>query len=195
MTSKPHVSSVVKSCYWQIRKIGQIRKFLNREAADKLIHAFVTSRLDNGNSLLLGIPDTQIKRLQRVHNTAARILTLSKKYDHITPVMKALHWLPVKHRITFKVLTLTFRCLHGLAPDYLISLLHPYITERTLRSTGAKLLCTQKTRTKSYGDRAFQNAAPKLWNDLPDSLRQCDTLSAFKSGLKKYLFEKSYKRI
>ena len=195
MTSEPHVSSIVKSCYWQLRKIGKIRKFLNRDAADKLIHAFVTSRLDNGNSLLHGMPDTQIKRLQRVHNTAARILTLSKKYDHITPIMKTLHWLPVKQRIIFKILTLTFRCLHGQAPDYLISLLNPYKPTRALRSSGDSLLCVKKTRTKSYGDRAFQNAAPRLWNKLPKKLRQCDSLSAFKSGLKKHLFDKSYKRI
>ena len=194
MTLKPHVSSLVKSCYWQLRKIGQIRKFLTKDAAEKLIHAFVSSRLDNGNSLLHGLPDVQTKRLQRVHNTAARILTLTRKHEHITPILRDLHWLPIKQRIVFKLMTLTYRCLNGLAPQYLASLLTRYTPSRTLRSSCAILLCEHKTRTKSYGDRAFQNAAPKLWNKLPKAIRLCDTLSLFKRKLKQHLFEESYQR-
>jgi hypothetical protein len=194
MTLKPHISALVKSCNWQLRRIGQIRKFLNREASERLIHAFVSSRLDNGNSLLYGLPDNQIARLQRVHNTAARILTLTKKYDHITPILQELHWLPVKQRIIFKIVTLTFKCLNGLAPAYLANLLTPYAPSRTLRSSQSFLLKESKSRTKSYGDRAFKHAAPKLWNKLPLSIRQCDTLSALKSKLKQHLFQEGYKR-
>ena len=91
MTLKPHISSLVKSCYWQLRKIGQLLKYLTKDAADKLIHAFISSQLDNSNGLLCGLPDYRIKRLQRVHNTAARILTLTRKHDHITPVLNELH--------------------------------------------------------------------------------------------------------
>ena len=194
MTLKPHVSSLVKSCYWQLRKIGQIRKFLTNEAAERVIHAFVSSRLDNGNSLLYGLPDFQIDRLQRIHNTAARILTRTKKFEHISPILRDLHWLPVRYRIVYKLMTLTFRCLHGLAPAYLSQLLVRYQPSRTLRSSDSYLLTVPKTKKKSYGDRAFQNSAPKLWNRLPISLRQCDTLSSFQSNLKKYLFKESLKR-
>ncbi len=93
MNLQPHVSSIVKSCNWQLRRIGQIRKFLTLEAAEKLIHAFISSKLDNGNSLLYGLPDYQTDRLQRIHNTAARILTQTHKFAHITPILKELHWL------------------------------------------------------------------------------------------------------
>ena len=192
MTLKPHVSAIVKSCNYQLRRIGLIRKYLSRDASEKLIHAFITSRLDNGNSLLYGLPDYLTDKLQRIHNTAARILTQTKKFDHITPTLRDLHWLPVKNRIIFKILILTFRCLHGLAPAYLSQLLHPYLPARSLRSSNLLLLKITKTRSKSYGDRAFQNSAPKIWNSLPLNIRQCETLASFKSKLKEHLFKESY---
>ena len=188
------MSALVKSCNYQLRRIGQIRKYLTQEAAEKLIHAFVSSRLDNGNALLYGLPDYQIVRLQRIHNTAARILTRKRKFDHISPVLADLHWLLVKQRIVYKILTLTYRCLHGSAQDYLSELLTPYAPSRTLRSSDSTLLSVPKSRTKSYGDRAFRNASPKLWNNLPLNIRQSETFSTFKSSLKSYLFKESFER-
>ena len=194
MSPKPHVSSVVKSCSWQLRRIGQIRKYLSTEASEKLIHAFVSSRLDNGNSLLFGIADYHINRLQSIQNTAARILTKTGKYDHITPVLEGLHWLPLKQRIIFKIVTLTYRCLHGLAPSYLAELLVPYTPERSLRSSDSYQLKVPRSKTKSFGDRAFKHAAPILWNHLPLPIRKSKTYTSFKSNLKSYLFKEGFKR-
>ena len=97
----------------------------------KITDAFISSRLDNGNSLLYGIPDYLIERLQHMHNTAARILTQTHKYDHITPVLKGLHWMAVKTKIVLKVLTLTFHCLKGLALTYLSRLLQSYLSTQS----------------------------------------------------------------
>ena len=194
MTLHPHVSSLVKSCNFQLRRLGQIRKYLTNSAAEKLIHAFISSRLDNGNSLLFGLPDYEINRLQRVHNTAARILTLTRKYEHITPVLKSLHWLPVKERIVYKLVTLTYKCLNNLAPQYLADLVMPYSPARSLRSSDCSLLLESKTKTKSYGDRAFKNAAPRIWNSLPVHIRKCQTLASLKTNLKQHLFKRCYKR-
>ena len=141
-----------------------------------------------------GLPDCQIQRVQDVHNTAAWVLTLTKKHDHITPVLKSLHWLPVKQRIILKILTLTFKCLTGLAPYYLSELLQPYSPPRLLRSSNNRLLKEFRSRTKSYGDRAFKTAAPKLWNKLPLSIQQYKTLVSFKSQLKHHMFKEPYKR-
>ena len=78
------------------------------------MHALVTSRLDNCNAVLFGLPDYLIKRLPYVFNAAARLVSLTNKYDHITPVMMQLLWLPVKERINFKIIMTTFKALHGI---------------------------------------------------------------------------------
>ena len=123
MSMKPHVDCIVRQANFQLRSIGRIRKFLSFDACSSLIHASISSRLDYGNALLAGIPDTQMTRLQKVQNTAARILTKTKKYDHITHVLKSLHWLPVDKRIQYKINLLTYKCLHNQALEYLTELL------------------------------------------------------------------------
>ena len=144
------------------------------------------------NTSLFGIPDTQMKRLQKVQNTAARILTKTRKYDHITHILKSLHWLPVDKRMEFKINLLTFKCLHGEGPEYLTELLTPYTPHRTLRSADRHLLCVPKTRLKTYGDRSFAKCAPTLWNSLPETVKSSQTLSIFKAALKAHLFHVAY---
>ena len=112
-----HVNAVCKSA------------FLNKESTEKVVHALMTSRLDYCNSLLYGIPMKLIAKLQRVQNVAARIVTGSRKGDHITPVLYTLHWLPVKCRVEYKIGLLVFKCLHGMAPTYLSDVLHSPLAE------------------------------------------------------------------
>lgn len=118
-----HVQNLCRVASFQLWSIGKIRNILGSRSAEKLVHAYITSRLDNGNALPHGLPDSLIAKLQLIQNTAACIVTMTRKYEHITPVLKRLHWLPVKYRIEYKILPLTFRALHGLAPVYLSSLL------------------------------------------------------------------------
>jgi len=113
---------------------------LSQKDAEKLVHAFVTSRLDYCNSLLSGCSNKSLKSLQLIQNAAARVLTKTKKRDHMTPVLAALHWLPVKSRITFKILLLTYKALIGDAPSYLKELVVPYCPTRELRSLNVGLL-------------------------------------------------------
>ena len=87
-----------------MRQLRLVRTSLTSDAAKTLVHAFISSRLDYCNSLLYGIGDGLVKKLQAVPNSAARVVTGTRKYDHITPVLRDLHWLPVRHRIDFKVL-------------------------------------------------------------------------------------------
>ena len=183
-----HVNNVSKSCYVHLRNIGRIRPNLTEDAAATLVHSFIASKLDNLNSLLYGIPDKTIKKLQLIQNNAARIVTRSRKYDHITPILKRLHWLPVSSRIQYKICMLTFKCLHGKAPMYLAEMLTPYRPTRALRSQGQNRLLEKPGRLKTVGDRSFRTAAPKLWNGLPPALRMCDDLDAFKRDLKTHLF-------
>ena len=191
MSMNDQISHVCKSVHYQLRNLGAIRKFLSQDSCLKLVHAFISSRLDYGNALLYGIPDCQIRRLQRIMNSAARILSLKSKYDHIEPVLKSLHWLPVEQRIQFKVILLTFHAIHKNAPSYLNDLLMPYKPTRSLRSEDRNLLVVPRTNQK-YGNRAFSVCGPQLWNGLPDSLRKVDCLASFKKQLKTLLFSKAY---
>ncbi|KAL9954606.1 hypothetical protein ACROYT_G042170 [Oculina patagonica] len=114
-----HVTKACASAFYYLYNIRHIRKYLSRESTERLVHAFITSRLDYCNSLLYGAPEHQIKKLQRVMNASARLVYRAPKYCHITPLLRELHWLPVRFRIDFKILLITFKILHGVAPSYL----------------------------------------------------------------------------
>ncbi|CDQ93976.1 unnamed protein product [Oncorhynchus mykiss] len=137
----------------------------------------VTSRLDYCNALLSGYTDKALNTLQLVLNTAARILTRTKTFDHITPVLASLHWLPVKARADFTVLLLTYKALHGPAPTYLSDLVLPYIPTRTLRSQDAGLITVSRISKQTAGGRAFSFRALFLWNGLPVHVRDANSVS------------------
>ena len=152
----------------------------------------LTSRLDYYNGLLCGITDELLCRLQKVQNNAARVVSGSKKYDHITPVLKDLHWLPIRKWIEFKILLLTFKCMQGCAPLYLRELLVKQANARTLRSNIKNLLQIPLTNLKRFDDRAFCAYAPSLWNELPNNIKAADSVQNFKKQLKILLFRKCF---
>ena len=119
---------------------------------------------------------------------AARLIVGAKKYDHITPVLYNLHWLPDAERIKFKLLLLTFKGLDGMAPDYLSDILVKTRHTRCLCSNTSLTLQVPKSKYKTFGDRAFCVSAPRLWNSLPSYLRDIHELETFKRGLKTLLF-------
>ena len=187
------VKATCRNAFCHLRNIGNIRRYLTVGATKHVTHAFISSRLDQNNSLLYGLPKSQIQKLQRVQNSAARIITHTKKTESILPHLIDLHWLPVKQRIDFKMLTLTYKCLNNLGPSYLTDLLLPYKPCRSLRSSSSLLLQVPKSKLKNYGDRAFAVAAPKLWNSLPADIRSSTSLESFKAALKTHLFKAAYK--
>ncbi len=126
MSLNAHISNIVRCASFQLRNISRVRKYLSPHATEQIVHSFITSRLDMGNSLLFGLPQNQIARLQRIQNTAARLVTLTKKRSHITPVLKDLHWLPVGYRIVYKLMLFVYKALHNMTPDYITHLLQPY---------------------------------------------------------------------
>ena len=192
LTMDKHIKHVCKSTNFHLRNIGAIRNVLTDSSTEKLVHALITSRLDYCNSLLSGIPDSQINKLQRLQNNAARIVRRIGKYDHISPTLQSLHWLPVKQRIVFKTLLITYKALNGKAPRYLSDLLTQYKPSRSLRSADLHLLETPKSRTKTYGDRRFAAMAPRLWNNLPINLRTASSVDVFKKHLKTHLYKIAY---
>ncbi|XP_074521141.1 uncharacterized protein LOC141786455 [Halichoeres trimaculatus] len=187
-----HIQQVSRTAFFHLRNIKRIRHILSRSNAEKLVHAFVSSRLDYCNSLLSGCPNKSIRTLQLVQNAAARVLTWTGRREHISPVLASLHWLSIKSRIEFKILLLTYKALNGIGPSYLKDLIVPYNPSRSLRSQHAGLLVVPRVSKSSMGGRAFSYQAPLLWNNLPVEVRGADTVSTFKSRLKTFLFDKAY---
>ncbi len=158
-----------KTAFFHLRNIVKLRNMLPVSDAEKQVHAFMTSRLDYCNALLGGCPASSINKLQIVQNVVARVLTRSRKYDHITPILWSMHWLPIKFRISYKILLLAYKALNGLAPAYLTSLLSRYNPTRSLRSQNSGLFVVPRIEKSTKGGRAFSYLAPKLWNSLPDN--------------------------
>jgi hypothetical protein len=142
----------------------------------------------------------RIAKLLRVQNSAARLICSVCRCESITPVLRSLHWLPVIQRIVFKIASLVFRCLIGMAPLYLSDLIKLRESARDTRSSSQLILLSPRSRTKSFGDRAFSVAAPRIWNSLPVELRLLAlhpltsqfSLSQFRSKLKTFLFNAAY---
>ena len=184
----PHFNSVRKTSYYHLKNIAKILPLINQPSKETLVHAFVTSRLDYCNSLFTGLPEKDLNKLQLIQNAAARLITKTKKRAHIKPVLKSLHWLPIKYRIRFKALLLVFKSFHNNAPSYISDMLPTYTPRRPLRSTGTNLLAKQmKKARKSYG-YDFSYFAQKHWNKLPLRIRLSETQDSFKKALKTHLF-------
>ena len=148
--------------------------------------------MDYCNCLLMGLPDSLLKLIQRVQNCAARLIKCLGRSCHITPILKELHWLPVRYRIKYKIILLTFKALNNLAPSYILNILQQYQPNRTLRSVSAGLLQQPTFHYVAYGGRCFATVAPQLWNDLPPLMRSITSLSVFKRTLKTYLFNLAF---
>jgi len=148
---------------------------LTTEAAKTLVQAFISCRLDYCNSLLYGVTENVIRRVQSLQNAAARLITGARHRDHITPVLCQLHWLPVRRRVEFKLACLVRQALCGQMPTYtwlMISISSPKATDDPF---GLPLITCAVPRThNSFGDRSFGAAGPRIWNSLPCGLRTLD---------------------
>ena len=168
------------------------RQYITVDASKTLVNSLVTSRLDYANVLLCGTNNYTLGKLQRVKDTAARLVTGTKKREHITPVLQSLHWLPVTHRVQYKILLYAFKIRHGLAPVYMNNMISTYCPPRSLRSESANLLSIPLTKTATYGNKRYDKCAATLWNSLPVAIRRIDQLTAFKKALKTHLFRMAY---
>src|SRR5258706_11877244 len=142
LSMSAQVSAVCRSGYYQLRQLRPLRRCMTTNAIKTLTHAFITSRLDYCNGLYYGMADGLMSRLQSVQNAAARLVTDFGRRDHITPVLRQLHWLPVRHQVRFKLATLVHRSLAGTAPAYLSSecRLVSDVGSRSLRSTDRRTM-------------------------------------------------------
>ena len=167
---------------------------LGQEVTARLVSAFVVSRLDYCNAILIGLPVSTLAPLQRVMHAAVRLVCDLKPFDHISESIRTLHWLPIKQRIDFKVCLLVHQTINGRAPPYLQDLITPSVSvlrRSTLRSASHHDLVLQSSHRK-LGDRAFSVAGPRIWNSLPIELKTITDTSVFKCKLKTFLFTVAY---
>lgn len=183
---------MVKTIFFQLRLLAKVKPYLSYNDFERVIHTLFMSRLDYCNSLYVGLPQSSLRRLHLVQNAAPRLLTGTRKHEHITPVLASLHWLPVNFRINFKILLIVFKILNRLAPRYLCELIQVHTPVRALRSATQMILKIPRSRLQNRGDQAFSVIAPSLWNALPFHIRTARTVSTFKSLLKTHFFSLAF---
>jgi len=194
LSMKDHITYIEKTCNYQLRNIARNRQFLTTEVCKTLVHSLITSRLDYCNSLLTGLSQTSLQPLERIQNRAVKLVAKCNKFDHVTPLLKEYHWLPIKQRIDYKILLMVFKARSKEAPSYLESLLQPYTSQKSgMRVTGRPDLAQPKAKGKTYGHRSFRVAGPTLWNAIPAEVRNSTTVAIFKKRLKTFLFSTAFK--
>ena len=174
-----------------MRDLWRIRRHLDLDSAKVLATALVSSRLDYCNSLLYGIADNDLTRLQHVQNQLARLVTKSPPFTRSIPRLRYLHWLPVRYRILCKINLLTYKTLREKQHVYLHSMLAASIPSRLLRSNNGNSLSVFRVKTNT-GARAFHSCAPSLWNSLPLSVRSASSVATFKKYVKTHLFDLAF---
>ena len=147
LSLKNLIKNTTKCCFYKLHNLFKIRRFLSEEAAKSMVHTLITSKLDYCNSILNGLPNTTLEFLIRVQKAATRLISNKTKFQHISPVMKDLHWLPIKKWIEYKILVLTFKCVHNLAPAYLTELLHK-ATNKGTRADNKNLLVVPMVKSQ-----------------------------------------------
>ena len=189
LSMRVHVQNTVKSGYHHLRNISRIRKNLDNDTCAKVINATVTSRQDYHNALLAGSYQCVTKPLQRLQNNAARLLSGVRRSEHITPILRELHWLPIRERIDYKLLVMIHNALHNPdAPIYLKEMFTCYTPSRNLRTMDDQWTLVINRARRHEGDRCAMNIGASRWNSLPLDLRCAIPTKHFKKNLKTFLF-------
>ena len=191
-----HVSNIARTCYFELRRLASISRFLTSTATATLVSAFALSRIDYCNSMMFGSTHDVTSHLQRIQNYAARVILCLPKSSSITIHLKSLHWFHVKVRSTYKIACLCYHCHSSTAPSYVTDMLHekPLHTRNTCSSSCTMPLLTRPALSKAtLGDHSFSFASSSVLNSIPNDVWCAQSLSSFKSRLKTYLFCSVYK--
>ena len=184
MTMSPHITALCRTLNFSLWNISRIRRFVDQETCINAMRALILSKLDYGNALLSGCKVTDIARLQRIQNRAARIVFQVPRRHPSSELLDSLHWLPVEKRIIFKILMHIYKSLNDLSPKYLVDCFKIHIPVRKgLRSALDETRLVVPRTNRLIGDRSFSARGSTLWNNIPPSIRVSTTLSSFKKNL------------
>ena len=193
LTVNAHILYIARTCYFELRRLASICRFLTSTATATLVSAFVLSRIDYCSSLLFGSTHDVTSHLQRIQNYAARVILCLPKSSSITIHLKSLHLLPVKVRSTYKIACLCYHCHSSTAPSYVTDMLHRKPLHTRFSSYTMPLLNRPAHSRATLGDHSFSFAYSSVWNSIPNDVRCAPSLSSFKSCLRTYLFCIVYK--
>ena len=194
LSFKSQINQTVKIAAYHLRNIAFVRKYLDEKTTKMLIHNHVINKLDYCNSLYYGLPNYLLRKLQLIMNRAARLVKGVHIRESITPALVELHWLPIKARLVHKICVMTYQALNCGKPKYIRELLDDFSvnTEMTLRHSDVLHRLNEPRCNYELGFRAFKNCAPRLYNKLPESVKNSENIKTFKRKLKTYLFTDCY---
>ena len=187
MSFDKQVSETCKASYSHIRALRHIQSSLTTEVCKTVAAAIVGLRLDYCNSLLAGTSVANSARMQLVQNTLARVVAQKSRFRHITPIFAELYWLPVRHRINYKIATIAFRVLHFQQPSYLAAIVPRYVPTRSLRSSSPLSISILLRKTAMARSKSSSSVASDTWNKIPCHLSFISALPAFRKRLKHHL--------
>ena len=180
LSFEKQINKVVKSCFIVLRKLSSIKHYLTESHLKILVCSFIFSQIDYCNCLYYKLNASSLKKLQHVQNCAARLVAKRQMRTSLDDVFIKYHWLKVRERILYKIILLVYKCLHLQAPESLSNLLHYAESDRFMRLRETKV-------NSKFGVRCFSHAGPKLWNLLPNEIRNQHKIDIFKKMLKSYL--------
>ena len=180
LSFEDQVQKVTSLSYTSMRNISQVKNCLSQQNLETFVHAFISSHLDYCNIIYLGLSRKLINKLQKLQNAAIRLIFKVRARHPVSSLFRNLHWLNIEQRVVFKVLLVVYKCINGLAPDVLKSLI-------TVRNTETLILKQTYFNNTKFGKRAFVYYAPKYWNSLPLNIRLVSDINCFKTSLKSYL--------
>jgi hypothetical protein len=183
-----HINRCCSRAFFFVRSIARMRRFLTITNRMKLVKSLVLSQLDYGSVTLHGIRNEDIDRMDRVIKAAVRMVLRLHRSDHISLHLKKYDILQTKSRIKLRTLNIIRKIINTGKPEYLREIIEDRMSERDLRSNDSSLLSVQRA-SKSIGERRFKIVAPKLWNDLPQSLRTTVSLYAFRNGVERLFLD------
>ena len=192
LSFKTQIKEKCKIAFCNIRAIRSIRDFITVDICKILVSSLVLSHIDYCNSILYGLPNCDLDKLQRVQNCAAKLVLNQSKYSSATAALRELHWLPIRQRIKYKLACMVFRCLHNSAPSYLVDLLQMKLNVRNVRSDTRLCLEVPLLKRSTFLSRAFSYSGPVIWNGLPFSIRSLGDFHSFKKQLKTHFFDEAF---
>lgn len=177
---KEHIENSAVGALYSLKNIKKINPFIPADDFKIVVQSLVLTKLDYGNAILTGMPKSHLAPLRSVLNLAARLISDLKRFEHITPALKSLNWLPIEGRCTYKTACIINKGLHSHTPNYLENKLMKAGSSRSLRSSNALLLIPPNLKKSATRSRSFSGNAPSIWSSLP-----CDpSFPNFKRNLK-----------